>query len=431
MAKTYRPYLPGQDVLLPPSPRDWLPDDHLAYFVSELVDELDLSAITARYEDEARGYPPYHPVMMTKVLVYAYCVGVFSSRKIQRRLAEDVAFRMLAAGNQPDFRTIADFRKIHLAALSGLFEQVLRMALEAGALQLGRVALDGSKMKANASKHKAMSYGRMREKARQLREEVHHLLTQAEATDAEEDGRYGADRRGDELPAELQRRETRLKRIREAKRALEARAREEAETTAPPLEATKPDDKAQYNFTDPESRIMKGPDGFVQAYNAQVAVEGTLQLIVGQAVTQKTNDKRQLQPMVQTIVQQADQTPVQLLADSGYCSDENLGALGDTPIDLYIATKKHKHGERPTSCPRGPVPHAATRTERMARKLLTKRGAAVYAARKAIVEPVFGQIKQARGFRQFLLRGLEKVQGEWALVCTTHNVLKMYRICCT
>lgn len=431
MAKTYRPYLPEQDFLLPPSPRDWLPDDHLAYFVSELVDELDLSAITALYEDEERGYPPYHPVMMTKVLVYAYCVGVFSSRRIQRRLAEDVAFRMLAAGNQPDFRTIADFRKIHLAALRGLFEQVLRMALEAGALQLGRVALDGSKVKANASKHKAMSYGRMREKARQLREEVHHLLTQADATDAEEDERYGADRRGDKLPAELQRRETRLTRIREAKRALEARAREDAATADPPPEAAKPHDKAQYNFTDPESRMMKGPDGFVQAYNAQVAVEGTLQLIVGQAVTQETNDKRQLQPMVQTIVQHADQTPVQLLADSGYCSDENLGALGDTPIDLYVATQKQKHGERPTSCPRGPVPRAATRTERMARKLLTKRGAAVYAARKAIVEPVFGQIKQARGFRQFLLRGLEKVQGEWALVCTTHNVLKMYRICCT
>lgn len=230
MAKTYRPYLPEQDFLLPPSPPDWLPDDHLGYFVSELVDELDLSAITALYEDEERGSPPYHPVMMTKVLVYAYCVGVFSSRKIQRRLAEDVVFRLLAAGNQPDFRTIADFRKIHLAALRGLFEQVLRMALEAGALQLGRVALDGSKIKANASKHKAMSYGRMREKARQLREEVHHLLTQAEATDTEEDGRYGADRRGDEVPAELQRRETRLKRIREAKRTLEAQAREEAAT---------------------------------------------------------------------------------------------------------------------------------------------------------------------------------------------------------
>jgi transposase len=429
MAKTYRPYLPEQEFLLPPSPQEWLPEDHLAYFVSDVVDELDLSAITSGYEDEERGYPPYHPVMMTKVLVYAYCVGVFSSRKIQRRLVEDVAFRVLAAENHPDFRTIADFRKSHLVALTGLFEQVLRMALEAGALQIGRVALDGSKVKANASKHKAMSYGRMRDKARQLRDEVHQLLTQAAATDAEEDARYGSDRRGDELPAELQRRETRLKRIREAKRALEARARDEAAAEGQPSEQVKPDGKAQYNFTDPESRIMHGPDGFVQAYNVQVAVEDTLQLIVGHAVTQETNDKRQLQPMVQTIEQQAGQRPDQLLADSGYCSDENLAALADTPLDIYLATQKQKHGERPKPCPRGPLPKTATRTERMARKLQTKRGAAVYAARKAIVEPVIGQIKQARGFRQFLLRGVAKVRGEWAMVCMTHNVLKMYRAC--
>ena len=324
MAKTYRPYLPEQDFLLPPSPRDWLPEDHLAYFVSDLVDELDLSAITAEYEDEERGSPPYHPLMMTKVLVYAYCVGVFSSRKIQRRLAEDVGFRMLAAGNQPDFRTIADFRKLHLGALTGLFEQGLRMALEAGAVQLGRVALDGTKVQANASKHKAMSYGRMREKVRQLRDEVQQVLTQAEATDADEDARDGSDRRGDDLPAELQRRATRLQRIRAAKRALEVRARDEAAAAGQAPAAAKPEDKAQYNFTDPESRIMHGTGGVVQAYNAQVAVEDTLQLIVGHAVTQETNDKQQLQPMVATIQQQAGDTPDQLLVDSGYCSDDNF-----------------------------------------------------------------------------------------------------------
>ena len=431
MAKTYRPYLPEQDFLLPPSPRDWLPEDHLAYFVSDLVDELDLSAITAEYEDEERGSPPYHPLMMTKVLVYAYCVGVFSSRKIQRRLAEDVGFRMLAAGNQPDFRTIADFRKLHLGALTGLFEQGLRMALEAGAVQLGRVALDGTQVQANASKHKAMSYGRMREKVRQLRDEVQQVLTQAEATDADEDARDGSDRRGDDLPAELQRRATRLQRIRAAKRALEVRARDEAAAAGQAPAAAKPEDKAQYNFTDPESRIMHGTGGVVQAYNAQVAVEDTLQLIVGHAVTQETNDKQQLQPMVATIQQQAGDTPDQLLVDSGYCSDDNLAAVADTSIDLYVATRKQKHGDRPTRCPRGPLPKTATRTERMARKLQTKTGAAVYATRKAIVEPVIGQIKQARGFRQFLLRGVDKVRGEWALVCTTHNVLKMYRACCT
>jgi len=428
MAKTYRPYVPEQDLLLPPSLKEWLPEDHLAFFVSDLIDQLDLSAITRRYEEEERGYPPYHPVMLTKVLVYAYCVGVFSSRKIQRRLVEDVAFRVLAASNQPDFRTIADFRKTHLIALKGFFEQVLRLARELGTPRVGRVALDGSKINANASKHKAMSYGRMREKRQQLRDEVTALLAQAEAADAAEDAEYGTDRRGDELPAELQRRESRLKRIREAQQALEARAKAEAAAAGEPAESAKPDPKAQYNFTDPESRIMKGPDGFVQAYNVQVAVD-ELQMIVGQAVTQETNDKKQLMPMITTIEQQSGDMPTQLLADAGYCSDVNLTAIGDTTIDAYISTRKQKHGERPGPCPRGSLPNTATIIDRMSRKLQTKTGAAVYAARKGIVEPVIGQIKQARGFRQFLLRGFEKVQGEWSLVCTTHNILKLYRLC--
>jgi transposase len=427
MAKTYRPYVPEQDLLLPPSLREWLPEDHLAYFVSELIDHLDLSAITAVYEGEERGYPPYHPIMLTKVLVYAYCVGVFSSRRIQRRLVEDIAFRVLAAGNTPDFRTIADFRKTHLAALKGFFEQVLQVARDLGTLRVGRVALDGSKVKANASKHKAMSYGRMREKSQQLRDEVQQLLAQADAVDAAEDAEYGPDRRGDELPAELQRRESRLKRIREATRALKARAKEDAAAKGQPVDSAKPDSKAQYNFTDPESRIMKGPDGFVQAYNVQVAVDEQ-QLIVGQAVTQETNDKKQLLPMIRTIEQQAGATPPQLLADAGYCSDENLTAIADTTIDAYISTRKQTHGERPGPCPRGPLPKTATIVDRMTRKLHTKTGAAVYAARKGIVEPVIGQIKHARGFRQFLLRGFEKVQGEWSLVCTTHNILKLYRL---
>jgi len=428
MAKTYRPYVPEQDLLLPPSLRDWLPEDHLAFFVSDLVDHLDLSAITRVYEDEERGYPPYHPVMLTKVLVYAYCVGVFSSRKIQRRLVEDIAFRVLAAGNAPDFRTIADFRKTHLPALRGFFEQVLHVARDLGTLRVGRVAIDGSKVKANASKHKAMSYDRMRDKQRQLRDEVTLLLAQAEAADAAEDAEYGADRRGDELPAELQRRESRLQRIREATRVLEARAKDEAVAAGESPESATAKPKAQYNFTDPESRIMKGPDGFVQAYNVQIAVDDR-QLIVGQSVTQETNDKKQLLPMITTIAQQSGMTPPQLLADAGYCSDANVTAIADTTIDAYISTRKQKHGERPGPCPRGPLPKTATIVDRMSRKLHTKAGAAVYAARKGIVEPVFGQIKQARGFRQFLLRGFEKVQGEWSLVCTTHNILKLYRLC--
>jgi hypothetical protein len=315
-----------------------------------------------------------------------------------------------------------------LTALKGFFEQVLRLARELGAPGVGRVALDGSKIKANASKHKAMSYGRMREKQRQLRDEVTQLLAQAEAVDAAEDAEYGADRHGDELPAELQRRESRLQRIREAKGALEARAKEEAAAAGKPAESATPDAKTQYNFTDPESRIMHSPEGFVQAYNVQVAVD-ELQLIVGQAVTQETNDKQQLLPMITTIAQLSGTTPPQLLADAGYCSDENLTAIADTRIDAYISTRKQRHGERPGPCPRGPLPRTATRVDRMARKLHTKAGAAVYAARKAMVEPVIGQIKHARGFRQFLLRGFEKVQGEWSLVCTTHNILKLYHLC--
>jgi len=393
-----------------------------------LIDQLDLSAITRVYEQDERGYPPYHPVMMTKVLVYAYCVGIFSSRRIQRRLAEDIAFRILAAGNAPDFRTIADFRKTHLTALTGFFEQVLEVARDLGVPRVGRVAVDGSKVKANASKHKAMSYDRLPGKARQLREEVAALLAQAEATDAREDAEEGADRQGDDIPAELQRREDRLRRIREATRALKARAKDAAAAAGTPVETAKPDPKAQYNFTDHDSRIMPSPDGFVQAYNVQIAVD-ELQFIVGHAVTQETNDKKQLMPMIGTIAQQAGETPTQLLADAGYCSDANLAAIEATPIDAYISTRKQKHGERPGPCPRGPLPRTATRVDRMTRKLHRKAGAAVYAARKAIVEPVFGQIKHARGFRQFLLRGVEKVQGEWALVCVTHNILKLYRLC--
>ena len=432
MAKTYRPYSPDQMFLLPPSLRDWLPENHLSYFVSDVVDNLDLSEIDSVYEKEDRGYPPYHPHMMTKVLVYAYCIGVFSSRKIQKRLVEDVAFRVLAAGNQPDFRTISDFRKIHHQALEDLFQQVLRLAMKAGAIKLGRVALDGSKLKANASKHKAMSYGRMKQEERALKKEVRKLLDQAAAADDEEDARYGKDKSGDELPEELSRRETRLQRIREAKRALELKAREEAKEDGKDeeeAEETKPADKAQYNFSDPESRIMKGPDGFVQAFNTQVAVEGISQLIVGQAVTQEPNDKQQVAPMVAIIEQQAGQKPNELLADSGYCSEKNLEYLEKKKISAYVATARQKHREAQVTCKAGPLPKGATRVDRMKRKLQTKAGAGIYAARKSIVEPVFGQIKHARGFRQFLLRGIDKVRSEWALVCMTHNILKLYRMC--
>src|SRR5229473_1469023 len=274
MGKSYRGYHPEQDFLLPPSLREWLPENHLVYFVSEVVDNLNLSALDAVYGDEQRGQPPYDPRMMTKVLVYGYCVGVFSSRRIERRLIEDVGFRVLAAGNAPNFRTIADFRKLHLATLAGLFEEVLKIALEAGALKLGRVALDGTKLKANASKHKAMSYGRMEERERQSAEKAGKPRTE--------------------------------------------------------VQQAKPADKEQYNFTDPESRLMKGSDGLVQGYNAQAAVEPRLQLIVGQSVTPAANDKEQIEPMVQVIEQQSGQRPAGLLADSGYCSEKNLEYLAAT-----------------------------------------------------------------------------------------------------
>ena len=428
MAKHYRLYEPDQLFLMPPSLRDWLVEDHLAYFVSDLVDDLDLSEIEAVYEDEERGQPPYHPRMMAKVLIYAYCNGVFASRRIEKRLVEDIAFRVLAAGNRPDFRTLSDFRKIHRKAVEGLFEQVLRLALRAGAMKLGRVAIDGSKVKAHASKHKAMSYGRMKEKERELREEVRRLLAEADRQDEAEDRRYGKDRTGEELSEELRRRESRLERIRQAKRALQEEARKEAPAAG--KEDSKPEDKKQYNFTDPQSRIMKGSEGFVQGYNCQIAVEENFQLIVGQAVTQQGNDKKQLEPMIQAIEEQADQKPGEVLADSGYCSEENLKYLARRHIDGYVATERQKHGEKRLPCKRGPLPKGATAVERMKRKLQTRVGRRIYALRKAIVEPVFGQIKQVRGFRQFLLRGLEKVQMEWALVCLTHNILKLHRIIC-
>src|SRR5437879_8754157 len=376
-----------------------------------------------------RDQRPYDPRLMTKLLVYGYCTGVFSSRRIQKRLQEDIPFKVLAAGNEPDFRTIADFRKIHIEVLQNLFEQVLALALECGAIKLGRVSLDGTKVKANASKHKAMSYGRMQEKQQQLKEEVKQLMEQAEAADQQEDGQYGS-KRGDELPEELQRRETRLAKIKEAKKVLEQRARDKGAAEGRRAAEAKPEDKDQYNFTDPESRIMKGADGIVQGYNAQAAVEPALLLIVGQSVTEAANDKQQLKPMVELIEQQSGQRPEAILADNGYCSEQNLEHLEsaeepERKIEGFIATGKQKHGEHRLPAKRGPLPKGATRVDRMKRKLQTKVGKAVYAARKCVVEPVFGQIKQARGFRQFLLRGKKQVKGEWALLCLTHNILRL------
>jgi len=426
MAKTFRPYDPNQMLLMPPALGDWVPEDHLARFVRDVVEALDLSAIEDAYVEE-RGYPPYDPRMMVTVLLYAYCTGTYSSRKIAAKLIDSVAFRFLAAGNQPDFRTLSEFRRRHGAALAALFIQGLKLCRQAGLVKLGRVAIDGTKIKANASKHKAMSYGRMRTQEALLEQEVRALLRQAEAADQEDDRRHGGDRRGDELPAELARRESRLQKIREAKAALEAEARARAVSAGQPPDDVAPPDKTQRNFTDPEAKIQKTSDGFVQGYNAQIAVAGgPAQIIVAQHVTPAAPDVQQLMPMVTAITQGLHRKPQIVLADAGYWSEANVLALEAKDIEPIIATGRRKHAEPPPVALRGRPPQGLSVKERMRRKLATVRGHALYARRKAIVEPVFGQIKHARGFRQFLRRGLVRVQHEWALVCLSHNLLKLH-----
>jgi transposase len=429
MSKTFRPYEPDQDFLMPASMRDWLPSDHLAYFISDLVDQLDIWAIMIRYQEE-KGYPPYHPAMMVKVLLYAYCIGVPSSRKIEKRLCEDIAFRVLAANNTPDFRTISDFRKDHLKALAGLFLQVLKLCQKAGLVKLGHVALDGTKIKANASKHKAMSYKRMKEEEARLETEVAALMKKAEAVDEEEDCRYGKDKRGDELPKELAFRESRLKKIREAREALEEEAKREAEIAAASNKKHLgvPDDKAQRNFTDPESRIMPAPGGkhFIQAYNAQAAVDSAHQVIVAAEVTNKPADRGQAEPMMEMVKENTGKLPRQMSADAGYFSSDAVKNLSVQGIDVYMPPDKMGHRSTLPPAPRGRIPKTLSIVDRMRRKLRTKKGKERYGLRKVTPEPVFGQIKQARGFRQFLLRGEDKTGGEWKIICAGHNLLKLF-----
>ena len=429
MSKTFRPYEPGQMFLMPASLQDWLPKDHLVYFISDVVDHLDLSAIMRRYGEE-KGYPPYHPAMMVKVLLYGYCIGVPSSRKIEKRLEEDIAFRVLAANNTPDFRTISDFRKDHLPALAALFVQVLKLCQKAGLVKLGHVSLDGTKIKANASRHKAMSYKRMKEEEARLEAEVQELLKKAEAVDEEEDRTYGKNKRGDELPEELAFRESRMKKIREARAALEAEAREEAEQErARGEEATGvPEDRAQRNFTDPESRIMPAPGGthFEQAYNAQAAVDSANQVIVAAEVTDQPSDKKQAVPMMEQVKANAGGLPREMSADAGYFSSDAVTGLTSDGIEVYMPPDKMHHTYQMPAAPRGRIPKGLSTIDRMRRKLRTKQGRKRYGLRKELAEPVFGQIKQARGFRQLLLRGKDKVRSEWQFICTGHNVLKLF-----
>lgn len=442
MSKTYRAYNPDQQFLIPPSMREWLAEDHLAYFVSDAIDEMDLSAIESVYEKSLVGYPPYHPRMMVKLLFYAYCTGVFSSRKMAKKLEDDVAFRVLGAGNRPDFRTISDFRKLHLAALKELFVEVLRLCRKAGMVRLGHVALDGTKQKANASKHKAMSYGRMKEESTRLESEIAELLASAERVDEEEDKEYG-DSRGDELPKELAFRESRLAKIRQAMAELDAEAKEsqaQSEDVSPddgaqPAKRGRPkkkpvgvsDDKAQKNFTDSESKIMlAGDKSFIQGYNAQAAVDSDYQVVVAAMVTNQAADSPHVELMTEQIEENNGRLPNEMSLDAGYYSDANVKYLEDKGVDVYMPPCRLKHREYRDAKPEH-VNEDSTTRERMKSKVLTDVGREKYGLRKVTVEPVFGQVKRCMGFRQFSMRGQEACQAEWNLVCAAHNLLKLFR----
>src|SRR6478736_6248231 len=426
MSRHFRPWTIDQTHLLPAAVVDYVPADHLAQFVVALAREhLDLSEIVASYKS-GLGQPPFDPRMMTALLLYAYCSGLYSSRRIAKACAERVDFMMIVAHDAPDFRTIADFRKRHLPPLGRLFLQVLKLAEKAGLAKLGHVALDGTKIKANASKHKAMSYDRMKRREAELEAEVDRWLKAAEAADAEAD------------------KQKRLEKIREAKAALEAEAKAAAEVerkaraeaeerrvaeggkkSGKTPTKTEPDGKAQRNFTDPESRILKTKDGYIQGYNAQAAVDGAHQIIVAQTLTSSSSDQAQLAPLLDGIRANLGTNPDEVSADAGYCSDANLRTIKRRRIEGYIATGRQKHGT--TSATAKKASRADSLIAKMSTKLKRAGYRSRYRLRKQIVEPVFGQIKQARGFRQFLLRGIDKVKAEWALICTAHNLVKLAR----
>lgn len=430
-----------QMLLLPPCLLDWLPEGHLARFLIDMVEQLDLSAVYNTYGDK-RGQPPYDPAMMVCLLLYAYCVGVPSSRKIEKKTHEDIAFRVIAANRHPDHDSICDFRKRHLKALAALFVQILRLCQEAGMVRLGHVSLDGTKVKANASKHKAMSYERMKKSKEELEKEIEELLTKAEAVDEAEDKKYGKGKKGLDLPEELQRREGRLKKIKEAMKALEEEAAASPQSTeqkktgkqsegkTAQAKAPAPADKAQRNFTDPDSRIMKvsSTKSFDQCYNGQAVVDDSHQVIVAAHLSQKSNDVGEVEPMLDVLEENLGKIPAGMAvsADNGYFSEDNLMLMEDALLRPFIAIGRLKHGE--VSVPvKGRPPKDMTPKEAMRRKLATKAGHAIYARRKCTVEPVFGQIKQVRGLRQFSLRGMENVSAEWQIWCLTHNLLKLHR----
>jgi len=446
MSKDFRPWKIDEAQLLPPSVQDYVPKDHLSRLIVALVrEELDLSAIAGSYTS-GLGQPPFDPRLMTALLLHGYASGIYSSRRIAKAAVERADFMMIVAGDPPDFRTISEFRRRHLAALAALFVQVLKLAEKAGLVKLGHVALDGTKIKANASKHKAMSYARMKEREAELAAEVDRWLKAAEAADAEEDKRYGS-KRGDEMPAWVADKQKRLEKIRAAKAALEAEAKAAAaeeqrrqqkaedkriaegrkksgRTPAPPK--AEPDGKAQRNFTDPQSRILKTKDGYIQGYNAQAAVDATAQIIVAHTLTNNGSDQGHFSPLLDAIKANLKRNADEVSADAGYCSAANLRALGRRRIRGYIATGRQKHGSKSASAKRPARPGSLL--ARMTTRLRHAGHRSRYRLRKQVVEPVFGQIKQARGFRQFLLRGIDKVKAEWAMICTAHNLTKLARV---
>jgi len=445
MSKYFRAWKIDEVQLLPARVTDYVPSDHLSRLIVSVVREsLDLSAIESSYRSGV-GQPPFEPQLMTALLLHAYASGVYGSRRIARASRERADFMMIVAGDPPDFRTISEFRRRHLEALAGLFVQVLKLAEKAGLVKLGHVALDGTKIKANASKHKAMSYAHMKKREAELKAEVDRWLAAAETADREEDRLYG-ERRGDELPDWVADKQKRLEKIRQAKAELEAEAKAAAgaarktraaaeerrqaagrkkpgKPAAPPK--AEPDGKAQRNFSDPESRILKTKDGYIQGYNAQAAVDGAHQIIVAQTLTSSSSDQAQLAPLLDGIRANLGRNPDEVSADAGYCSDANLRTLERRRIAGYIATGRQKHGTRSATTNKAPPPGSPI--ARMSTKLKRAGHRSRYRLRKQVVEPVFGQIKQARGFRQFLLRGIGKVSGEWALICSAHNLVKLAR----
>jgi len=435
MPTTFRPYAPDQDLLLPVSLREWLPEDHVAYFISEVVEELDLTAFYAPYEGDGRRKMPYEPSMMLKVLIYGYVSGVFASRKIARKLEEDVAFRVLAAGNFPKHRTICEFRRRHLADFKALFVEVVQIAQAAGLASLGTLAVDGTKVRANASKHKAMSYQRMQQEERRLRDEIASMCERADRADEADDARYGADRRGDELPDELQHRESRLAKIRAAKARLEAeqraadaaRGRHPDDDRRPPggrggrykRDFGVPEDKAQSNFTDPESRIMKTSEGYQQCYNGQLAVDEDFQLIVANELTANAGDQGVMLGLIDQVQETLQAQPDSVLADAGYRKEDDFASLEQRGIDAYVSVRREGKDVGEIDANDYPA------TRRMVEKLATPEGRERYRDRKHIVEAVNGWIKQVMGFRRFSIRGLEGAAGEWDLVCLAANLRRM------